>query len=247
MTEPDAETQPNVMIGYPAYAFCMDQAARAGAALGYTELTGIEFGVAGGNGLLAMEHIAGSLETVHGVRWHLYGFDNGTGLPEPQDYRDLPYAWAAGSFCMDEAALRARLTRAVLRIGPIKDMALDDPIPTIGFVAFDLDYHSSTVDAIGMLQGNPERLMPRTYCYFDDVVGGHGEVHCDYVGELAAIREFNMVHVRRKLCPINGLSGKLSRYELWHEGVRVLHLFDHPDYCRNARGDQQLPLMREGT
>ncbi len=233
------------MNGYPAYAFCMDQAARSAALLGYPDVTGIEFGVAGGNGLLAMEHIAGSLETVHGVRWHLLGFDSGAGLPEPQDYRDLPYAWQAGSYRMDEAALRERLTRSELIIGNVRYMTLDAPIPTIGFMAFDLDYHSSTVEALRMLRGGPERMMPRTYCYFDDMVGGHDEIHCDYVGEMAAIREFNMSHERRKICPINGLSGKLSGYELWHEGVRVLHLFDHPDYCRNIGGRGiQLPLLR---
>ena len=39
----------------------------------------------------------------------IYGFDLGTGLPKPKDYRALPYHWREGFFSMDEQNLRSKL------------------------------------------------------------------------------------------------------------------------------------------
>ena len=43
------------LVDRPHYAFGMLNAAREAAALGLASITAVEFGVAGGNGLLAME------------------------------------------------------------------------------------------------------------------------------------------------------------------------------------------------
>ena len=231
-------------MSHEAYQFCMTQAARQATALGIPVLIAIEFGVAGGRGLLAMEKFATETEAKFPVQWRIYGFDTGTGMPPPRDYRDLPYAWKAGWYAMDQAKLRERLTRAKLVIGPIDEtlslFVVRDGINYLGFVAFDLDYFSSTLSAMEIFRYNIQ-FLPRTFCYFDDVVGNNDELHCDYVGELAAIRQFN--EGGRKICPINGLTAKLGgKAELWHEGVRVLHIFDHPLYCTHIRGPSDTQL-----
>ena len=69
-------------------------------ALGMTRVSLIEFGVAGGNGLVALERIALSLEHAYGIAIDVYGFDTGRGLPSPTDYRDLPNLYADQEFAM---------------------------------------------------------------------------------------------------------------------------------------------------
>jgi hypothetical protein len=33
---------------------------------------------------------------------------------------------------------------------------------------------------------------PRVYCYLDDIIGDDWGIHCEYVGELLAIKEFKL-------------------------------------------------------
>jgi hypothetical protein len=69
------------------------------------------------------------------------------------DYRDAPFLWDAGDFEMDEEQLRARLSRADPVLGDVRETAaayikrLDHESP-IGFVAFDLDFWWSTIEAL---------------------------------------------------------------------------------------------------
>ena len=51
--------------------------------LGITALSLIEFGVAGGNGLVDLDQIALAIEALLGVHVAVYGFDTGRGLPAP--------------------------------------------------------------------------------------------------------------------------------------------------------------------
>src|SRR5260370_9753821 len=75
----------------------------------------------------------------------------------------------------------------------------------IGFVAFDLDYCSSTAAALELLSAGDHSLLPRVFCHFDDVVGDDLELHSEYTGELLAIAEVNASHSDRKLARVNGL------------------------------------------
>jgi hypothetical protein len=200
----------------------MLEAARLAKALGLSEISAIEFGVAGGNGLIEMEKIADIIERESGVKFHIFGFDLESGLPESSDYRDMPYTWKPGFFKMDRKKLESRLSRARLVIGDVKETVatffkIYTP-PPIGFISFDLDLYSSTKKAFALFEDeNMKNFMPRTYCYFDDIIGDHNEVHCRYVGELLAIDEFNEGHEFRKLCKINGLSYKLGGGKAWHD------------------------------
>jgi hypothetical protein len=217
------------LIQRPPYAFGIYHAADLAKRLGLPRMSAIEFGVAGGRGLLSMERIAAEVEAIFGVGIDIYGFDTGGGLPPPKDYRDLPYVWEAAEYRMDEAALRARLSRARLLIGDVADtvgsfIAERAPAP-IGFVSFDLDYYSSTVAALKLLDGAHGSFLPRVLCYFDDTLGTNR-----HVGELLAIEEFNAAHERAKIAPLHGLELTRRIPGFWNAGMRMLHLFDHPRY-----------------
>jgi hypothetical protein len=97
----------------PAYLTGLLNAARMAAMDGIPEIIAIEFGAAGGRGLLALQHEAKLVEQATKVRIHVYGFDSGGGLPDMTgDYRDHPDYWKPGDFPLDEESLRKQLTSA---------------------------------------------------------------------------------------------------------------------------------------
>lgn len=217
------------------YLWPLLHAAHAARALGVPRIAALEFGVAGGNGLLALERAAAAATRLSGTEVEIYGFDTGTGMPPPADPRDAPWLVEPSIFRMDEAALRARLNRAQLVLGPVGETvpqwARSEHAP-VGFIAFDLDYYSSTMEAFGVLEGDVgERMMPRVMSYFDDVFG---QGWTDFMGVRAAIDKFNATHDQRKIGKIHGLRFELPPAdfnEQWHEKLYVIHLFDHPRYA----------------
>jgi hypothetical protein len=217
----------------PNYLWPLSLAAKTANGLGLDAITAVEFGVAGGNGLLALEHAAEALEPLLGVRIAVVGFDAGSGMPEPKDHRDVPWAIAPGYFAMDADALRARLRRAELVLGEVSETVpawLTTSHAPVGFASFDLDYYSSTMDAFALLDANVDQLMPRIACYFDDLFG-YG--WSDFNGERAAIHDFNTTHDERKISPVYGLKYELppSEYRApWPEQIYLVHLLDHPQY-----------------
>jgi hypothetical protein len=217
----------------PQYAWPVLSAARTANALEIDRISVLEFGVAGGNGLLALESAAAGAESLLGVQVEVFGFDSGTGLPPPTDLRDAPFALREGEFPMDEPKLRARLQRAELMLGPVSDtverLLRRRPAP-IGFVAFDLDYYSSTVQAFSVLEADPASLLPRVFCYFDDLLW---YPWTQFNGERAAIADFNAEHADRKLSPLYGLRYSLPGSESrqrWPELMYIAEMFDHPRY-----------------
>ena len=216
----------------PQYLWPLIHATHVARALGIPKIAALEFGVAGGNGLLAMERAAAIATELSGTKVDIYGFDTGSGMPEAKDPRDAPYLVEPAYFAMDEAALRARLTTAELVLGPVGETVpqwMEGSAAPVGFAAFDLDYYSSTREAFALLDARPERIMPRILCYFDDTFG-YGWT--DHMGVHAAIDEYNASH-ERKLGKIHGLRFELPRdevHEHWHEKMYVFHAFDHPLY-----------------
>ncbi len=93
----------------PHYAFLVYHAARLAARLGQPRVSILEFGVAGGAGLLAMEYHAEQVEKLFPVKIDIYGFDTGEGIPVAIDYRDLLYVLKPGFYKMDIPVLKARL------------------------------------------------------------------------------------------------------------------------------------------
>lgn len=235
----------------PHYAYGVQQAADLARRLGVERISVLEFGVAGGTGLVELRRMADKATDATGVRIEVYGFDRASGLPKPLDYRDLPYIWREGDFTMDRAALEGKLGgRGKVILGDIEDtvesfVAEHSPAP-IGFVSIDVDFYSSSAAAMKVFDGPHEAFLPRVFCYFDDTVGDHDQVlHNEYVGELRAMHEFNETHKMVKLTGINGLGHKRAVPAPWNDNIFVLHRFEHPDYAGYI-GDPdtqtQLPL-----
>ena len=217
----------------PHYGFSVANAAVSAAKLGIDRISLLEFGVAGGSGLLAMETAAEHAESLLGVQIEVYGFDSGGGLPRPTDRRDVPFMLSEGDYAMDEAKLRARLTRAELVLGLVGDtipaFLEREPAP-IGFIANDLDYYSSTMESFAVLDAPSERLLPRVFSYFDDI---SLYPWTSFNGERAAIEEYNATHEDRKISPLYGLRYWLPGPDagrLWPDQIFMAELFDHPLY-----------------
>lgn len=228
------------------YAYIMHQAARLASKLGQDRISVLEFGVAGGNGLLIMEQYAEALERQFPVTFEIYGFDTGSGLPAPKDYRDLPYHWQQGFFAMDQDRLRSRLQRSKLVLGDVAETCrtfFEDFTPApIGAVAHDLDFYSSTAAGLKLFDAAPEHLLPRIFCYFDDTVGTDIELYSDHVGERLAINEFNAERELRKIGIPYYLRAREGLRD-WRHQIWVCHLFDHPRYSDFVgEQGQQLPL-----
>jgi hypothetical protein len=218
----------------PQYLWPLLHAAHAARALGVPAISALEFGVAGGNGLLDMEQAAAAASRLSGTQIEIVGFDSGSGMPASTDHRDAPWLIEPSYFAMDEAALRARLKSAQLVLGDVAETvprwSRSGHAP-IGFAAFDLDYYTSTMQALRVLEGSADRLLPRVLCYFDDLFG-YG--FTEFTGAHAAIAEFNEAQPRRRVGKLHGLRFELPAEEFqlpWHEKLYVLHAFDHPRYA----------------
>ncbi len=97
------------LIKRPQYGLCLLNAANLAKKLGHTRVSVLEFGVAGGRGLIDLEMHAAKIRKLVGIDVEIYGFDTGTGMPAPQDYRDLPFFLRGGEFVMDVEKLKSRL------------------------------------------------------------------------------------------------------------------------------------------
>lgn len=228
----------------PQYAYLVYQAARLASALHEPRVSILEFGVAGGAGLLALESHAEEIEKIFPVQIEVYGFDSGAGLPPPMDYRDLPYHWQPGFFQIDVAKLQQRLTRSRLVLGNVTETVntfFEDQHPApIGAISFDLDFYSSTVAALRLLDANDRHFLPRMFCYFDDTLG-EIEFYSDFAGERLAIQEFNDFHPCMKFSPAYHLRS-VPAAPVWHHQIWVLHNFRHPQYNTFVADDKNQQL-----
>jgi len=232
----------------PSYAFGVLRAAELARSLGVRAISVVEFGVAGGRGLLALEAIAIQVEKHTGVGITVLGFDAGSGMPEPIDYRDLPHVWRRGFYQMDEPSLRSRLRRAQLVLGDVGETALpllrEKKIPPLGFISFDLDYYSSTRKALRVFDAEHDTHLPRVWCYFDDLIQPERACHNEWVGERLAINEFNREHTGLCLSVIPSLRVMRPRPSWWNEQMFILHDFAHPQYTTliTPEGDEYRQL-----
>jgi hypothetical protein len=163
----------------------------------------------------------------------VYGFDTGAGLPKPGDYRDLPNLYREAGFPMDQDKLRRRLKKAQLVLGDVSRTVgtfIESKPSPVAFTSIDVDLYTSTLDVFKLFEADGSLLMPRVYCYFDDILG---ETFSEFTGERLAISEFNAVHPMRKISPIFGLRYFLPpphNQEAWADQMFIAHLFDHQQY-----------------
>lgn len=201
-------------------------------AFGIRRVTLIEFGVASGAGIVNMAYIAERVTRETGMRFELYGFDTGEGMPPPADHRDHPEYYQAGDFQMDATPLREALPDSVhLVLGDLRDtvpafLAERTEDAPIGFVTLDVDYYWSTVAALRVLAADPCLYLPLTTTYFDDVLLDN---HNSWQGQLLAIREFNASNPMRKLEHHRFLENqRVFRNASWLKQIYSLHVMDHP-------------------
>lgn len=233
------------LIERPHYAYCVYHAAELAAALGIPRISVIEFGVAGGNGLVALERIVELIRTRSDLptEIEIYGFDTGGGMPEVEGDADLPYWFAAGQYKMDEDALRRRLKRSNLVLGNVRDtvpafLAAGEHA-AIGAMMIDVDYYSSTNDCLRLLEAEDvgQHCLPRVHMYLDDIIGGSIEMYGPANGMLKSVEEFNArhddraIHINQNLRPKSHLS--------WRYQIYYAHLFGHPQYRTYVGGSAQ--------
>lgn len=214
------------------YAFGVLEAADIARANGLDAVTVVEMGVASGAGLMNLALIAARVSKETGIRFEVHGFDSGTGMPPPVDYRDHPDLYAQGDFAMNPGALRDMLPPGTeLYLGPLSStiprlLERVRPSAPIGFVALDVDYWSSTAEALELLKGEPEQYLPRTPVYVDDIAL---DEHNSAAGASLAIEEFNASMPRRRLERHAFLEHRrIFRRPGWLKQTMFLHVLDHP-------------------
>jgi len=236
----------NELMPRSHYAYCCLNAARQASKLGFKKIAVIEFGCAGGAGLIDLEKICSEISQLTNIEFEIYGFDSGKGLPEPQDYKDLPYQWRKGFFKMNQFALENRLTKAKIIYGDVKHTVLnffkDYKPAVIGCVFHDLDYYSSTKASFEIFKNNENFFLPRSFHYFDDIIGDEIVLYTKWTGERLAIKEFNEELKNKKFDKCYHLITK-NETKTWYHQIRILHLFDHDKYCNFiSTENQQIPI-----
>ena len=181
-------------------------------AQGVPRISVLELGVAGGNGLVALQNFAAKVEADTGVGISVFGFDAGGGISTAPtgDYRDHPDRYQQGDFPMDEARLRARLSdRTTLILGDVAETlprsAADTLSDSLGFVAVDIVLYSSTKNALNALFGKRRNILLRVPLYLDDINGFWTH---RWAGELLAVEKFNRGHSGVKI-------------DVWHRPFRT--------------------------
>lgn len=185
------------VVARPHYLNGLLRGAIEARAAGVAEFCAIEFGVAAGGGLLTLQDYAVQVEQRTGVKIKLVGFDTGAGLPDLcGDYRDHPDLWQPADYPMNEQWLRSQLSeRTHLIIGKVSEtvkrfVETEQDCP-VGFIAFDLDMYSSTMDAFDIFRSHKKNMLKRIPLYFDDIFA---LTYHKYAGEYLAIKDFNEEH-----------------------------------------------------
>ncbi len=231
----------------PAYLLGMMAAADQARKQGVGEICAIEFGVAGGQGLVEMQAEAAAIESETGIAIRVFGFDMGpAGLPSfVGDFRDHPEEWREGDFAMDVSTLRSRLMeRTTLVLGNIRETVPSfferyQP-PTIGFVSIDLDLYSSTRDALQIFRRPMTKMLWHTPMYFDDI---EFMFNHRFAGELLAISEFNIDSERVKIDRWYGVrSGRPFPERPYLDRMYVAHDIATTSTVTLQRGKGSLPL-----
>lgn len=225
----------------PSYAYCTYHAADLARRLGIPRISVIEFGVAGGNGLIFLRDFATRVQQALGVEIEVYGFDTGAGLPEVTALEDLPYWFQPSQYRMNVPALQAKLHPAKLVLGNVADTVsgffTQHNAAPVGAIFNDLDLYTSTRDSLKLFEQDASRFLPRVFMYFDDIVGSELEMYSECNGQLLAISEFN----RKQQAVFVGLNQNLLarndaryRYQIYYA-----HFLKHPMYRQYVGGDDQ--------
>lgn len=198
--------------------------------IGIKEFSVIEFGVAGGNGLVAAEFYAREISRLFNIKIEVYGFDNAAGLPAIKENcieKEVPYYFYGGRYnFMNIEKLNRRLRTAKLIIGDIEETLNDfiktyNPAP-IGAMFVDVDQYAGTAAILSFLESDDKYFMPRMNMYFDDI-GRSTEAR----GEHRAVLEFNQRNTDMKI---------LSEDSRTKE--KICMRYRHPLFDKEIEGDE---------
>lgn len=225
----------------PNYAYCIYHSSILAKRLGQNSISFIEFGVAGGNGLLFIEKFAKRIKKYLNIEIEIYGFDLGKGLTEPKDYKDLKYWFQEGFYQMDYEKLKKNLSYSELIIGDV-NITIDtffqkyNPAP-IGAIFHDLDYYYSTINSFKIFENEDKYYLPRIFNYFDDILGTELEMYNEFSGELLAISEYNLKNSSKKILLNRNLI--TSNNEKWRSQIYYFHSYKHKDYNKFIGQNEQ--------
>ena len=225
----------------PNYAYCIYHAAILAKKLGHNSLSLIEFGVAGGNGIVFLEKFSKKVENELKIKIEIYGFDLEGGLSKPKDYKDLKYWFKEGYYKMNKLKLEKKIHKSKLIIGDVSKTLNNffdefNPSP-IGAIFHDLDFYHSTIDSFKIFNGEEKYFLPRVYNYFDDILGSELEMYNEFTGELLAIEDFNSENKFKKIVINKNLV--TSNNEKWRSQIYHFHNFAHSDYNKYIGGQEQ--------
>ena len=231
----------------PHYLYCLYHSAVLAKKIGLNKISVIEFGVAGGNGIIFLEGYQKKIYDELGVEIEIYGFDLGSGLSKPEDYRDLPYWFQEGFYKMDSENLNKKLKNSNIILGDVKNTIQEffkkyNPSP-IGAIFNDLDFYTSTKYSFEIFKNNNDKYyLPRIYCYFDDIIGSEEEMYGKFNGELLAIEEFNDENKNKKIALNQCLISKNKSY--YRHQIYYYHDFQHKDYNKFIYNEEQSKLSK---
>jgi hypothetical protein len=235
----DAVERPHYLLGVLR---AVDQAKKQGV----KEICVAEFGVARGDGLFLLERYAALVEKDEGIGIRVYGFDTGRGLPALcGDYRDHPDFYTIGDYPSDVTQIERRLTsRSKLIVGDVKDtverFVTQTQTAPLGFAAIDVDFYTSTRDALGVLSHPRRNILRRVVLYFD-------ELDLDYfhkfAGEFLAINEFNERNAHVKLDKWHGI----RRQRPFPENHHLLGMYIAHDLEAISRVTLSRPAVSRAT
>ena len=216
------------------HAYGIFEAAKFAKKLNLKEITIIEFGVANGAGLINIQNICSKISKFLGINFRIYGFDNLTGLPTIETYKDHPDLYMSSDYPItDINYLKKKLDKNVeLILGNVSSTIetfnkTDLTNCPIGFVSFDLDLYSSTKNALKVFDRESKHLLPIVNLYIDDLASPKHNSRC---GVLLAINEFNSESKFRFIEQHSFLQKqRIFQRARWINHMFQLHVLDHED------------------
>ena len=220
----------------PHYETLIFETAKNAKKLGYNEFSIFELGVAGGDGINSIIKYKNKIEQIFKIKIYVYGFDSGEGLPKVSIKEDLPFFWKEGDYSnrnileLEKNGKNVKIYKGDIR-HTLKNYISNNKIK-VGLIFFDLDLYSSTKSFLEQLPllSQANLLMPRSFCYFDDLFIAD---YCldDTNGEPLAINEFNAKNLNLKLGKtldhINDFKFPLAKGQIY-----TLHDYNNSDYSK---------------
>tara|TARA_Y100000590_G_scaffold464261_1_gene633272 strand:+ start:239 stop:1066 length:828 start_codon:yes stop_codon:yes gene_type:complete len=215
----------------PQYETILLESCKEAKKIGYNEISVLELGVAGGNGMVSLENYKKKIEKILDIKINIYGFDTGEGLPVSKLKEDLPFVLKKGQFKIDKEQLERKINSKIF-YGDIKDTIEEfcnlSP-KNISVIFFDLDFYSSTASFLKKINIWGKFISPRVYCYFDDLF--YYNYISEFNGELLAIKEFNKENQDFKIgTNIDHVAD--FKFPLGKGLLYTLHNFNHEDYLK---------------